>query len=126
MTQWRLRSKRGPSGKLIQKHGKKRRMDASRDFYPATLGKTKSVQIRTRGGHAKNVLYSSDCANVVKDGKCVKAKIITVKDNVANLQFSRRNILSKGAIIETDIGLVKITSSPGQDGAVNAVFVKAK
>ncbi|MBS3054468.1 MAG: 30S ribosomal protein S8e [Candidatus Aenigmarchaeota archaeon] len=126
MTQWRLRSKRGPSGKLIQSHGKKRRMDAGRDFYPATLGKVKAVQIRTRGGHSKNVLYSSDCANVMKDGKCVKAKIITVKDNVANMQFSRRNILSKGAIVDSDIGLIKITSRPSQDGAVNAVFVRAK
>ncbi|MBI4019061.1 MAG: 30S ribosomal protein S8e [Candidatus Aenigmarchaeota archaeon] len=126
MTQWRLRSKRGPSGKLIQSHGKKRRMDAGRDFYPATLGKTKAVQIRIRGGHSKDVLYSSDYANVIKDGKCVKAKLVTVKDNPANMQFARRNILSKGAIVDSDIGLIKITSRPGQDGAINAVFVKAK
>jgi len=36
----------------------------------------------------------------------------------------RRNILTKGAVVKTEIGLAKVTSKPGQDGIVNAVLMK--
>ena len=40
------------------------------------------------------------------------------------LAVVRRNILTKGAIIETDAGKAKITNRPGQEGTVNAVLVE--
>lgn len=126
MTQWKKRSKRGPTGKRINDHRKKRRMDAGRDFLPATIGKPKSKDIRARGGNVKRTIMAADTVNVMNGGKAVKAKIITVKDNAANMQFARRNILAKGSIIETDAGLAKITSRPGQDGTMNAVLVEKK
>jgi small subunit ribosomal protein S8e len=52
------------------------------------------------------------------------AKIITVVQNQANPHFVRRNIMTKGAVVKTDIGLVRITSRPGQDGTLNGVLVK--
>jgi len=33
-------------------------------------------------------------------------------------------LLTKGALIETEIGLARVTSRPGQDGVVNAVRVE--
>jgi small subunit ribosomal protein S8e len=35
----------------------------------------------------------------------------------------RRNIITKGAVVDTDIGHVKITSRPGQSGALNGIKV---
>ncbi|MGC8851015.1 MAG: 30S ribosomal protein S8e, partial [Candidatus Micrarchaeia archaeon] len=37
---------------------------------------------------------------------------------------SRENIVTKGAIIETELGKAKVTSRPGQHGIVNAVLLK--
>lgn len=126
MTQWRLRSKRGSSGKLLHPHRKKRRMDASRDFSPVTVGETKAKNLRGRGGNYKRVLKTANIANVMVKGKYMKAKIVTVKDNPANLQYSRRNIITKGAIIQTDSGMAKVTSRPGQHGIINAILIEEK
>jgi small subunit ribosomal protein S8e len=34
------------------------------------------------------------------------------------------NVITKGAIIETEKGLAKVVSRPGQDGVVNAVLIE--
>jgi small subunit ribosomal protein S8e len=47
----------------------------------------------------------------------------TVTENPANKNFVRRNILTKGAVVATDLGKAKITSRPGQDGEVNAILL---
>ena len=46
-----------------------------------------------------------------------------VVENKANKDFVRMNILTKGAIIETDLGKAKITSRPGQSGSINAILI---
>ena len=51
-------------------------------------------------------------------------KIISVVENPANRQYVRRNIVTKGAIVQTEIGKALVTSRPGQDGIVNAVLLK--
>ena len=48
----------------------------------------------------------------------------TVLDNSANSHFIRRNIVTKGAIVETELGQVRITSRPGQNGIVNGVLIE--
>jgi small subunit ribosomal protein S8e len=35
------------------------------------------------------------------------------------------NVITKGAIIETEDGLAKVTSKPSKDGVVNAVLIKS-
>tara|TARA_B100000315_G_scaffold17509_1_gene15677 strand:+ start:326 stop:709 length:384 start_codon:yes stop_codon:yes gene_type:complete len=124
MTQWKKRSKRGPSGKILQKGRKKRKTEAGRDFFPVTVGKTKINKLKMRGGSMKIALLSCDTANIIIDGKAVKSKIKSVKENPADLQFSRRNTVTKGAIIETDAGTARVTSKPGQHGTVNAILIK--
>ena len=53
-------------------------------------------------------------------------KIETVKDNKANLHYMRRNILTKGAVIKTELGDARITNRPGQDGVINAILLPAQ
>jgi small subunit ribosomal protein S8e len=81
--------------------------------------------LRTRGGDIKSVLLSVNMANVYnsKTKKYSKVKIKSVVENPANRHFIRRNILTKGAVIETELGKARITSRPGQEGTVNAVLV---
>ena len=47
----------------------------------------------------------------------------TVTENPANKNYVRRNYLTKGAVVTTELGKAKITNRPGQDGCINAVLV---
>jgi small subunit ribosomal protein S8e len=68
----------------------------------------------------------ADTANVLdpKTKKAAKSKIVTVKSNPADPNYVQRNILNKGAVIQTEAGLAKVTSRPGQDGIVNATLIE--
>ena len=50
--------------------------------------------------------------------------MLTVLENGANSHFVRRNIITKGAIVETEIGKAKITPRTGQKGIVNGVLIE--
>jgi small subunit ribosomal protein S8e len=47
-----------------------------------------------------------------------------VAENPSNPNYARRNIITRGAILETSEGRVRVTSRPGQDGQVNGVLVE--
>ncbi|MEM3411728.1 MAG: 30S ribosomal protein S8e [archaeon] len=81
--------------------------------------------LRGYGGNYKVVLKKAATANVLMpDGTYKKAKIRTVKENPANRNYARLNIITKGAIVDTDLGLIKVTSRPGQDGTLNGVLLE--
>jgi small subunit ribosomal protein S8e len=98
---------------------KKKHSNANKPNLPK-IGEEKRKTIRTRGGNDKHVLLQSEFANIAEKGKISKIKIETVVENSANTNFVRRNVLTKGAIIETKKGKAIITNSPAQDGFVNA------
>jgi small subunit ribosomal protein S8e len=56
--------------------------------------------------------------------KTVKTKIIRVLENSANKDYERRGVLSKGALVETELGIARVVSRPGQDGSMNAILTK--
>jgi len=121
-SQWR--SKRKPSGGRYHKpYRKKRKFELARFAANTVLGKLKLKPVRVRSGHVKNRLLSADYANVSSAGKIQKVKIKNVIDNPANKFLARRNIITKGSILETELGKARVTSRPGQDGVVNAVLV---
>ena len=90
------------------------------------VGEVSKKQKRARGGHMKQVLFRINKANVYNPAtkKISLVDIKTVVDNPANRNFVRRNIMTKGAVIETALGKAKVTSRPGQEGIVNAVLIK--
>jgi len=103
---------------------KKRSYELGRVPTFTKLSEKASRILRGRGGHQKIVLLQADTANVIgKDGKTFQAKIKTVAENPANRHFVRRNILTKGTIIDTEKGKARITNRPGQEGAINAVLI---
>jgi len=120
------RSRRKVSGGLYKDHRKKRLSDLGRDPTMTKIGETKVRNIRAKSSITKRAILTTDIVNVMdpKTNKCKKVKIKTVLDNPANRHFIRRNILTKGTTIDTEIGKARITSRPGQHGVLNAVLIQ--
>lgn len=89
------------------------------------LGKLRRKKIRTMGGSEKIRVLTTDTANIYdpKTKQFFQTKIKTITENPANRHYVRRNIMTKGTIIDTEKGKARITSRPGQDGTVNAVLI---
>ena len=119
------RSSRKATGGRYVDYRKKRLNELGRDPSLTKLGKKKMRVIRAKGGNRKLRLLSADTANLYdpKAKSYKHAKIKTISDNPANRHFIRRNIMTKGSVIDTELGKAKITSRPGQDGVVNAVLI---
>ena len=117
-----------PSGGRIWANRGKRKREMGSDFIEPRIGPTKKVAIRTSGGGQKMRLLSAETANVMdpKSSQVKKVKIITVVENPADPHFVRRNVLTKGAIINTELGKARVTSRPGQAGSVDAVLIEQK
>ena len=128
MVKWHLRSRRTLTGKRLRRVRKKRKMDRGNEFLETRIGKRNVKVKRERGGNEKLKLLSVEKINVAdpKTKKVKRVKIISVEKNPANPHFVRRNIITKGAVVKTEIGTAKVTSRPGQDGIVNGVLVNEK
>ena len=126
IAKWMKISNRKSTGSRYKKMSKKHKCERGRDFVPATIGASKVVKNRTRGGGQKLVVYKTESVNVMSKGKAQKAKLVSVSENTADPHYVRRNVVTKGAVVETDIGKVRITSRPGQDGVLNGVLVEKK
>jgi small subunit ribosomal protein S8e len=98
-----------------------------KDGYAAEtlFGATESYKRRMRGGSVKTSLKFADSANVVDrpSGKVQRTKIVRVLRNPANRDYERRGVVTKGALIDTELGNARVTSRPSQDGVINAVLV---
>ena len=122
------RSLRKASGGRYRDYRKKRSFALGRDPTHTKLGAGRVGSSSVRGGQRKHFLLQADIANVydAKQKKYVKTKILTVVDNAANRHFIRRNIITRGAIVKTELGNAKITSRPGQEKTLNAVLAGYK
>jgi small subunit ribosomal protein S8e len=117
---------RKPSGGRIRFPRKKRRYELGREPVYTHVAPLRKKVVRVRGGNKKIKLLRADEINVYnpKTGKSEKAKIVSVIENPANPHFAHRNIITKGAIVETSLGKVKVTSRPGQHGVLNGVLLE--
>lgn len=122
------RSKRSPSGSRYISSRKKKKYELGRNPISTKTEEKKTRYVKTVGNNRKYKVLSSNFVNLAdpKTKKIVKAEIKTVLENPANRHFVRRNILTKGAIIETDKGKARVTSRPGQESAINAVLIYSK
>ncbi len=126
MARSQTRPKRKATGGRYSKlYRKKKQYEVGSTPVLTKVEDTKAKKVRVVGGNEKHKLLSCDTVNLMtKEGKCVKTKIKTVEDNPANRNFVVRNILTKGAVIETEKGKAKITNRPGQEGTVNALQIE--
>ena len=114
--------------------GKKRAYRVKKKYeeggFPAEtiLGEPKRKTTRGFGGNTKVKVLSDKFASVTdpKTGKTQKTEITRVVRNAANVDYNRRGVITKGAEIETTMGLAKVSSRPGNDGIINAVLIPRK
>ena len=110
-------------------HKRKRRYAMGEPYVPAVLGEGREAVIkRVRGGNTKVSLRTVNEAVVSnpKTGESKRVKILAIVSTPANREYARRNIVTKGTVIRTELGLAVVTSRPGQDGVVNAVLVEGE
>ena len=126
MAIWQGGSMRKKSGGRRAMAHKKRKFEIGREPVLTTIGDDKRKYVRVRAGQTRVRMLKANTANVTnpKTGKTAQATIKTVTGNPANINYVRRNILTKGAIIQTSAGKARVTSRPGQHGAINAVLVE--
>lgn len=119
------RPHRKPSGGKYKPIAKKKKDFGNIPTLP-NIAKRVFRPARTIGGNIKNRILSAEMINVTdpKTKKAVQAKMLNVVENTASSYYVRRNALTKGAVVNTDKGKVKITSRPAQDGCVNGVLVE--
>jgi len=120
------KSKRKPTGGRYKAAWTKRLHQKGNLPAHTRIGERDARSFRTKGGGVKTRLFSVDKVNLLdpKTRKCSVVDIIGVVESPANRHFVRRNILTKGCVVETSKGRARITSRPGQEGVVNAVLIK--
>lgn len=119
------RSKRRYTGKKYRKFRKKRKRELERPPIHTGIGAEKKKFQRVLGGNTKVKLFSTSFINVTdpKSKKTQKTKILDFISNEASKDLNRRHVLTKGAVVETELGKAKVTSRPGQDGQVNGILI---
>ena len=119
------RSRRKYTGKKYKHFNKKRKRDLERQPLHTVIGEEKKKKQRIMGGNEKLKLFATSFVNVTdpNTNKTSKYKIVSFDSNTASQDLNRRHVLTKGAIIETELGKVKITSRPGQHGVINGVLI---
>jgi len=126
MAIWQGSSLRKPSGARSRRNRNKRSFEFGRTPAETRIGDEVKKEIVVRGNGTKTRATVANRINVIdpKDNSSKNVEILTVLENSANTHFVRRNIVTKGAVVETEIGKVKITSRPGQKGIVNGVLIE--
>lgn len=98
------------------------------DRYPneALFGENDIKTRRVRGKNNKTAVKFGAFVNLADpvSKKTTNSKILQVVKNPANKDYERRGVISKGALLETEFGIARVISRPGQDGCINAVLIK--
>ena len=88
------------------------------------LGEEKRRTKRTTGGNTKTFMLRAKFINVLtKSNKQKRAEIKNVLETPSNRFLARQNIITKGAILETDLGKARVTNRPSQEGVLNGILI---
>lgn len=120
------KTKRKKSGGRKRRHSKVRKTNYPGKFTKTTLGDKKVKHEKTLGGNQKKKLKSGKeiLVNNPDTGESEKRIAKDVLDNEADPDFARRDIITKGAILGTEQGKIRVTSRPGQDGILTGIPVE--
>ncbi|MEM3670850.1 MAG: 30S ribosomal protein S8e [Thermoprotei archaeon] len=105
----------------------KRKFELGGHFTASSLAQKEVVAADAgRGGTVRLRLLKANMVNVVESGGASKrVKVDSIVRTPANLEYARRGIVTKGTIVRTELGEVRITSKPGRHGVLNGVLIKA-
>lgn len=104
----------------------KRAFEMGSDPTETIVGEKRVSVKRVRGGKLKLAALAVNTVNVTDPatGKSQKTEIRRVLKNPANVDYQRRGVITKGAVLETPLGQAVVTSRPGQHGVVNAILLQ--
>jgi len=119
-----MKQGRKKSGGKYKKNKKKKLYELPGQARSVKLGEVKRKIQRTMGGNGKTFLLKSNIINVKIGDKIQKLEIKNVIETPSNRFLARQNILSKGTIVQTDKGKVKITNRPSQEAVVNGILIE--
>ena len=88
------------------------------------IGDEKRKTKKIKGGKKKIFLLKAKFVNVQTKNKTSKVEIKNVLETPSNRFLARQNIITKGTIVETELGKVKITNRPTQEGIINGILVE--
>jgi small subunit ribosomal protein S8e len=119
-------TKRKKTGGKKRAYRSKRLRDAGSAPLQSELGNTIRRVESGKSRLLKVKLFSDNVVNVSNPstGTTERLEIRDVVENPANIDYNRRGVITKGAIVRTDEGLAKIVSRPGQHGVFNAIVIK--
>lgn len=111
----------GTGGKRIPSENK--RLAQIGSAFTATKVSDKDVRstYRVRGGNRRLRIKKAAFVNVVTKNGMKKAKILGIVES-HNPEYVRQNIITKGAVLNTEVGKVRVTNRVGQDGVVNGIL----
>ena len=118
------RSTRKRTGGRLKHFRNRRKSELGRLPTETQVGEPRFRTVAVRGNGTKTRALATNVASVNQGEETVTAEIEDVVENDANPNYVRRNIITKGAVIETSEGTARVTSRPGQTGQVNAVLVE--
>ena len=124
MTKWHIDKGKKVTGGVVHQYRKKKRFQRGSISLLTVVGKDKKFVKRGKGGVKKLKLANAEFVNVSDGKKTKKVKIMGVLENPASPNYVRRGIITKGTIVKTDIGKVRITSRPSQNGVVSGIVVE--
>ncbi len=118
-----MKRKRKITGKKYAKARKKKKHERKRPGRLVKLGERNKRTKKVLGGNLKTFLLNSNEINIKTKDKIKKTKIKNVLETPSNRFFARQNILTKGTIVETELGKAKITNRPSQEGCINGILI---
>jgi small subunit ribosomal protein S8e len=127
MPQWHGNlHKRKKSGGKKHIFRSKRAFEMGSDPAETIVGEARVTRKRGRGGRLKLRALAVNTVSVTDPatGKSQKTEIRSVVKNPANVDYQRRGVITKGAVLDTPLGQAIVTSRPGQHGVVNAVLIQ--
>ena len=111
-------------GKYLKRRKKKKYEKLGQEKIVKLGKQEKRKIIKTKGGNKKVFLLSGKRVNIQQKNKTKIAEIKNVLETPSNRFFARQNILTKGTIVETELGKVRITNRPSQEGFINGTLVR--
>jgi small subunit ribosomal protein S8e len=111
------------NGKKKLKIRDKRKCEMGSYFSATKMSEENAFRVhRKRGGEKTMVLKRAGYANLLTKQGYKKVKIKGVLESKDNRNFARQNIITKGTIINTELGQAQVINRPGREGSVNAIL----
>lgn len=129
MAVWQERSKRKPSGGKYHPYRDKRKAALARQNVLTKIASVEKRRLIRAAGNVRKLRSMTATHGNLYDPKTKKHKrveLIDVVENPASRHYARMDVLTKGAIVETDIGKARVTNRPGQEGYINLVLIERR